>query len=480
MNLRFSIFAASLAVLAGCTVGPDYRRPSALATQPVPAAFSGTSPATNAAGWKIAQPSAHLARGAWWQIFDQAGLDRLEALAATNSQSLAALAAQLEQARALVQVARADYFPQLSAQPSYIRQGTSVNAPQNGAAAGTAYSFNTITAPLELGWELDLWGRVRRGAEGAQARFAAVADDLESARLALQAEIAGDFFLLQALDAERALVADTITAYRSSLELTQNRRKGGIVSDLDVSQAESQLRITEAELPALDLQRATLLHALATLCGQPATGFQLAPGKYATNAVPAVPVSLPGELLERRPDIAAAERRMGAANADVGVAKSAFYPNVALSGAVGFESLKAGSLFDWPSRMWALGPTVNLPLFTGGRNSAQLAAARAAYDGTVANYRETVLAAFQEVEDGLSAQCLLAAQYSARNAALAAARHTLEIANNRYQAGLITYLEVATAQSFALSTERTVVQLTGQRLVAQVTLIKALGGGWQP
>ena len=479
MKTRFIMLVAGLAVLAGCAVGPDYRRPAALAAQPVPAAFGVTGAATNRTDWKVAQPSAHLARGAWWQTFDRAGLDRLERLAATNNQSLAAMAAQFEQARALVRVARADFFPQLSAQPSYTRQRSSANAPQNGAAAGTSYTFNTIVAPLDLGWELDLWGRVRRQTEGAQARFAAVADDFEAARLALQAEIAGDFFMLRALDAERALVADTITAYRSSLELTQNRRAGGIVSDLDVSQAESQLRNAEAELPALDLQRETLLHALATLCGQPATGFQLPPDPGAAHAIPAVPVSLPGELLERRPDVAAAERRMGAANADVGVAKCAFYPRVFLNGAAGYESLNSGGLFSSPSWMWAVGPSVNLPLFTGGRNRAQLDAARAAYDGTVANYRATVLQAFQEVEDELSAQRLLDAQYRARTAALAAARHTLEIANNRYQAGLITYLEVVTAQSFALSTERTVVQLAGQRLVAEVALIKALGGGWQ-
>jgi NodT family efflux transporter outer membrane factor (OMF) lipoprotein len=247
-----------------------------------------------------------------------------------------------------------------------------------------------------------------------------------------------------------------------------------------VAQAETQLRVAEADLPALELQQETLLHALATLCGQPATGFQLAPEDLTTNAIPNLPVSLPSELLERRPDIAAAERRMSAANADVGVAKSAFYPQVYLNGGAGYESLSANSLFDWPSRVWALGPSVNFPLFTGGRNRAQLAAARAMYDGTVADYRGTVLTAFQEVEDQLSAQRLLAAQFNAQNAAVAAAQHTLDISNHRYQAGLDTYLDVATAQSVTLSNERTVVQLAGQRLMAEVALIKALGGGWQP
>ena len=480
MKIRFFIVAAGLAVVAGCSVGPDYHRPPVMASQPMPAAFTETGSATNYPEWKVAQPAANLPRGAWWKIFDRAELDRLESLAATNNQDLAAMTAQVEQARALVKIARADFFPQLSAQPSYVRQGTSVNAPENGAPAGAAYTYNTFTAPLDLNWELDLWGRVRRESESAQAHFEAVADDFASARLLLQAEVAGDYFILRSLEAEHALVAETITTYRRSLELTQNRRKGGIASDLDVSQAETQLRVAEAELPALDLQRETLLHALATLCGQPATGFQLAPEDLATTAIPNLPVSLPSELLERRPDIAAAERRMRAANADVGVAKSAFYPQVYLNGSAGYESLNANSLFDWPSRMWALGPSVNLPLFTGGRNRAQLAAARAAYDGTVADYRATVLTAFQEVEDQLSAQRLLAAQFNAQSAAAAAAQHTVDISNNRYQAGLDTYLNVATAQSVTLSNERTVVQLAGQRLVAEVALIKALGGGWQP
>ena len=480
MKLFFLIFVAGLAVITGCSVGPDYHRPPAVPSQPLPAAFGETGSTSNFPDWKVAQPSADSPRPEWWKVFDRAELNRLESLAATNNQNLAATAAQLEQARALVTVARADFFPQLSAQPSYARQRTSVNAPQNGQAAGAAYTYNTFLAPLDLNWELDLWGRVRRESEGAQARFVAAADDLESARLSVHAEVASDYFMLRSLEAEHGLVADTITAYRRSLELTQNRRQGGIASDLDVSQAETQLRVAEAELPALDLQRETLLHALSTLCGQPATGFQLAPENFATSAIPNLPVKLPSELLERRPDIAAAERRMSAANADVGVAKSAFYPRLFLTGVAGYQSLSASTFFDWPSRLWALGPSFNFPLFTGGRNRAQLAAARAAYDATVANYRETVLTAFQEVENELSAQHLLAAQFRAQSAAVAAARHTLDISNNRYQAGLDTYLDVATAQSVTLSNERIAVQLAGQRLVAEVALIKALGGGWKP
>ena len=470
MNRRLMAFCAACALLGGCSVGPDYKRPAALKSQSVPAAFAG--------GWKIAEPAAHLPRGAWWEIFSDAELNRLERAATAENQTLVAAIARFAQARALVDVARANFFPQLSFDPSMSRQRTSVNAPQSGKAAGQPYSFNTFTMPLEMGWELDLWGRIRRQTEAARARLTSSADDVEAVRLALQAEVATDYFTLHALDTELALVADTIETYRRSLELTRNRRKGGIVSDLDVAQADTQLRTIEAQLPALRLRRANLLHALATLCGQTATTFTVAPAHgYLTP--PSVPASAPSELLERRPDVAVAERQMAAANADVGVAKAAFYPRVSLNGLAGFQSVSASALFDWQSRMWAIGPTLELPLFTGGRNTAQLAATRAVYDATVASYRQTVLAAFQEVEDQIASQRLLADQLKAETAALASARRMMEIANNRYHAGLVTYLEVATAQSVALARERTVVQLQGERSVATVSLIKALGGGWQ-
>jgi len=471
------VACVALAVIAGCSVGPDYKRPAALKAEPVPDAFSAPGSTNNLGEWKTAEPSAHLPRGAWWQIFDNAELNRLETLAAAGNQDLAAAAARLEQSRADLGIARADFYPQISANPELTRQRTSAHAPLL-ATKGAAHTYNTFSVPLNMSWELDLWGRVRRQVQSVRAIFVASADDLESARLALQSEVAADYFSLRELDEERRVVADTIETFRRSLDLTQNRRKGGIVSDLDVSQAETQLRSTEAELPAIDLERARVLHALATLCGQSATGFQLAIGPL-TNAIPEVPAGVPSELLERRPDIAAAERRMAAANAQVGVAVSAFYPEVFLSGFAGFQSIGADTLFDWPSRVWSIGPSVTLPIFTGGRNRSQLAQSRAVFDETVANYRQTVLNAFQEVEDQLAAQHLLATQLQAQSAALAAARHTLDIANNRYKAGVVTYLEVATAQNAALANERSFVQLEGQRLNAEVGLIKAVGGGWE-
>jgi len=467
-----------LGLLAGCAIGPDYHLPAAIGTNRMPAAFAGAAALTNMGNWKPAEPSAHLPRGVWWEIFGDSELNRLETAATEANQDLAVAFSRFEQARALVNVARADLFPQASATPSLTRQRTSVNMVDRGQASGVSHTYNTFTVPLDASWELDLWGRVRRQVEAARALLSAASDDLEAAKLAVQTEVATDYFVLRAMDAEYVLLQQTAEAYRRSLELTRNRRQGGIASDLDVAQAETQLTTTEAQLPAVDLQRAKLRHALGTLCGQVASGFEPAPAQGALTSSPAIPISLPSELLERRPDIAAAERRMAAANAEVGVAQTAFYPRLLFQGAAGFQSIDASTLFDWPSRFWAVGPSLELPLFTGGRNRAQLAAARSAYNSAVGSYRKTVLVAFQEIEDQLAAQRLLAAELDAENAALASARRTLEIANNRYKTGLVTYLEVATAQSAALAHERTVVELGDQRLSASVALIKALGGGW--
>ena len=481
----FTIFCAVLFVasLAGCAVGPDYHRPAALPAQPLPETFTTDGPvSTNSLVWKIAEPSDRKACGDWWRPFADAELDRLELLAVTNNQTLAAAADQFEQSRQLAAEARANFFPQISAGGSpngeLIRQRTSFNAPSLGHAANESSTYNTFTAPIYLGWEVDLWGRVRRQSEAARARYVAAADDLESARLAITAEVADDYFTLRALDNQHTLVVNTIDTYRRSLALTQNRRRGGIVSDLDVAQAATQLHDAEVQLPVIELNRAQLLHALAALCGRSPVDFAVATNGGALATVPEVPASLPGELLEHRPDIAAAERRMAAANADVGVAKTAFFPAVRFNGVAGYQSVDFNSWFNWPSRLWAVGPSIQLPLFTGGFNRAQLAAARAAYNETVAGYRQTVLNAFTEVEDALAAQRLLAEEWTAGNEAAIAARRALEIANNRYNAGLVTYLDVATAQTTALNNENTVVQLEGSRLVTAVNLVKALGGGW--
>ncbi len=476
------VLSAALAVVAGCAVGPDYHRANALTSQPLPKTFSDNNP-TNATIWKLAEPSADQPRGDWWQLFGDDELNRLETIALTNNQNLAAAAANYEQARDLAMAARADFYPQLTAggtpNGDVTRQRTSVNEPEQGLPAGTAHTYNSFTAPIYLGWEMDLWGRVRRQSEAAKARFVASQDDYQSARLAVATEVVGDYVNVRVLDAQFALITNTIASYQRSLELTENLRRGGDASDLDVAQAATQLHTAQAQLPDIELRRAQTLHALAILCGQSPIGFDVS-----TNGgipeVPGIPPSVPSELLEHRPDVAAAERRMAAANADVGVAKAAFFPTVRIDGLAGFQSISFSSWFNWSSRMWSVGPSVELPLFTGGLNRANLAAAHAAYDATVANYRSTVLTAFGDVEDQLAAQRLLGEEWDAESQSVTTAQKALEIANNRYKAGLVTYLDVVTEQTQALSVEQTAVQLQGARLTATVNLVKALGIGWVP
>jgi multidrug efflux system outer membrane protein len=470
MNVACRLFVGAFFLLpAGCAVGPNYTRPSA----PVPPAYAGD---TN--GWKVAKPRANLPRGNWWEIFGDSDLNRLETDAASSNQELKAAAAVFEQARAFVDVNRSGWFPHVSFAPSLTRERDSANRPINGISNGQPDTYNTFTVPLDAGYEVDLWGSVRRSVESAHTGAEASADDVETVRLTIQAEVAADFFTLHALDAEIALLRSNVEVFQKSLELTRNRREGGVATDLDVAQAETVLKTTEALLPVTILNRMKVQHALATLTGRAASSFSL-PERTVDLEPPLLPAGVPSELLERRPDIAAAERRMASANANIGVAKAAFYPKVQLSGLAGFESVNASSLFDWPSHVWSFGPSLSAPLFEGGLLRADLRQARAAYDQTVANYRQSVLSAFAEVEDNLAAQQLLVVENEAQNSALQAARKTLDIANNRYRSGLVTYLEVATAQNAALDLERTVVRLRGDRLVTTVALIKSLGGDWR-
>jgi len=319
---------------------------------------------------------------------------------------------------------------------------------------------------------------VRRQSEAAKALFVASEEDFESARLAVAAEVADDYFTVRTLDEQFNLITNTIDSYEHSFTLTRNLRRGGDASDLDVAQAATQLHTAQAQLPDIELRRAQTLHALALLCGQSPVGFDLADG-VSLPEVPGIPPAVPSELLEHRPDIAAAERRMAAANANVGVAKAAFFPTIRIDGLAGFQSVSASSWFNASSRFWSVGPSVQLPLFTGGFNRANLAAAHAAYDTAVANYRSTVLGAFGDVADQLSAQRWLAEEGAAEDAAVGSARQALQIANNRYLAGLVTYLDVVTEQTQTLSIEQTAVQLKGERLTAAVNLIKALGADWE-
>jgi outer membrane protein, multidrug efflux system len=473
---------ACLALLAGCAVGPDYKRPAATT---IPGAYTGATnvfstsvDATNS--WKIAKPQAQIPKGKWWEIFGDGELNDLENQACAANQQLKVAVARLAEARAQMDVTRAGLFPNVSASGSFVRQRVSPNAPSTitGQAHGTSSTFDDFYVPLSLGYELDVWGRVRRSVESARAQVQASADDLETIRLMIQAEVAVDYFTLRALDTERAVLNSSVEVFTKSLQLTRNLRAGGAVSDLDVAQAQTVLKTTQAQLPGVVLQRTQFEHALASLAGQPASTFRVSERALST-APPFIPPGLPSELLERRPDISSAERSMAAANASIGVAKAAFFPTIQLNGLAGFESLSAGTLFNGSSRLWAVGPSITLPLFEGGRLRAGLRLSKATYEEMVANYRQSVLTAFSEVEDSLAAQTLLADQYAAESDALVAARKQLEIVNNQYRDGLITYLEVATAESTALNVEFSATQLRGQQLVAAVTLVKALGGGWQ-
>jgi multidrug efflux system outer membrane protein len=475
--ISLSTFALTISALTGCVVGSKYARPDALPSGAISPRYADAPTETAPTNeWKIAEPAAGAQVEGWWLAFQDPELNRLEELGSNLNQNLALATARLEEARAELRVSRAGLFPNLDFTPGYSREHTSANTISRGVSSGVSY--NNFSVPFQASWELDLWGRVRNQVKAARERLQAGSDDVAAARLALEAEIAADYFSLSALDSEYAIVQQSIESFQRSLQLTVNRRKGGIASDLDVSQAETQLKSAEALLPAIELQRAQTRNALAVVCGQEPAQFAVAIHPLPQVAA-TVAAGIPSELLERRPDIAAAERRMAAANADIGVAKAAFYPRVTLNGLAGFESINAGSLFNWSSRIWAFGPNLDLPIFNAGRNRAELALSRATFAANVAAYRQTVLAAFQEVEDQLAAQRLLDADLAAEEAAFAAAQRTLAIAQNRYKSGLVTYLEVASAQSSALDHERTVVRLRAQRLTARVALIKALGGGWQ-
>lgn len=459
--------ALALVMLSGCAVGPNYTRPEAA---PVPESYAGPP-----GEWKVASPQAHLPRGNWWEMFDDPELNQLEADAAAANQDLKAAAARFEQARASADVARSGLFPRLGVSFQPTEQRDSENRPVGGKPGQTYESF---TVPFDLSYEIDLWGRVRRTVESATAQSEASADDMESVRLAMEAEIVADYFSLRAFDADKALLLSTIEVYRKSLELVRNRRAGGMVSDLDVAQAETVLKTTQAQLLDNALQRAKFQNALAVLTGKNASLFRIEERPLDLAPVLITP-GLPSELLERRPDIAAAERRMAAANANIGAATAAFFPAIKFSGLAGFQSAGMGTLIDWPSRFWALGPSITLPLFQGGQLRANLRQAKAVHEETVAKYRQTVLAAFADVENNLAAEHLIAGEYEQEMEALQSARKQLQIANNRYSSGLVTYLDVATAQNTALSSERAAVRLHGQQLIAVVALVKSLGGGWK-
>ncbi|MDD2542577.1 MAG: efflux transporter outer membrane subunit, partial [Desulfuromonadaceae bacterium] len=425
-------------------------------------------------GWKVAQPRDGTISERWWELYNDHDLNVLEGRVAISNLNIASAEAQFRQARSLVQAAKAGYFPSLSIGASATRSKSSGNL---GAVSGAGHTISNFQLPVDAAWELDIWGRIRRGVEASEAGAQASAADLAAATLSAQAELAVDYFQLRILDSVRQLLDDTTAVYRKSLEVVKYRYAAGVAAKSDVLQAEAQLKSTEAQMIDLGVQRAQLEHAIALLIGKPPATFSLPPEPM-VFAIPLIPAGLPSELLERRPDIASSERRMAAANAQIGIATSAYFPTIKLSAAAGFEASSLASWFVWPSRFWSVGPAVSAALFDGGVRAAQSDQARAAYDAAVASYRETVLTGFQEIEDNLAALRILEDESQVQKQAVQAAEQVVTITANQYQAGTVAYLNVLVAQSVALENERTALGLTGRRLVASVLLVKALGGGW--
>jgi NodT family efflux transporter outer membrane factor (OMF) lipoprotein len=452
-----------LLLVAGCTVGPDYVRPDTK----TPAGYK------EAEGWKVATPQDHIARGKWWEMYGDFELNALAAQVQIANLNAAQAEAAYRQARAVAQAARSAYFPSLSI-------GASVTRTRQSQSLGRVAPQGTFTdylLPLDLNWELDLWGRVRRNLESQEAAAQAAAADYENIQLSAQAELVQDYFLLRALDTQKQLLDATVAAYERTLTLTKNRYAGGVASRADVAQAETQLRTTQAQAIDVTVQRAQLEHAIAILIGRAPSEFSL-PAATLTALPPAVPMGVPSTLLERRPDIAAAERRVAAANAQIGVAIAAYYPTVTLGASVGFESTDATKWLSLPSRFWSVGPSVSETLFDAGLRRAQTAQARAQYDQNVAVYRQAVLTGFREVEDNIAALRILEQEAQVQADAVKSAEESVSLTTNQYKAGVVSYLNVVVAQTAALSNEITAVNIQNRRLAASVLLIKALGGGW--
>ncbi len=456
------------ALLAGCSIGPKYTRPST----PIPASYKEAGAADAGSDWKTAEPRDDASRGAWWAAFHDRDLDLLEEKLNQSNQNVAAAAANVQAAKATVREARAQYLPALTANPAIATNRISSAFGQSFAATFTTYSL-----PLEASWEPDLWGRVRKTVESATFAAQAGVADLESVRLSAQAELASDYYQLRSQDALKQLLDATVKIDLDALDLTRTLYASGLANDEAVAQAEAQLWAAQAQDTNLGVLRAQYEHALALLDGQPASTFALPPKEFEAG-VPEIPPGVPSQLLERRPDIAAAERAVAQANAQIGIAKTAFFPNLTLSASAGFGGVSFLKWFEWPSRVWSVGPALAQTVFDGGARKAAVQLSQAAYDQTVANYRQTVLTAFQQVEDNLAALRVLTEAIEEQDAAIAAAGRNLDEADVRYKSGLDPYLNVITAQAAVLNDQQAAVNFRAQRMVASIQLIKALGGGW--
>ncbi len=470
-------FLLSLGLLAGCAaVGPNYHKPSV----ETPGGFKEAPPA----GWKTAQPRDAALRGKWWELYGDPALNALEEQVSVSNQTLAQAEAQFRGARAAVALARAGLFPTVTAgaqatrsHSGSSRSGTTSSSSGTPTTSSSGGDATVYQVPIDFTWELDLWGRVRRDIESNVATAQASAADVENVRLSLQAELAVDYFQLHGLDEQAQLLDSTVREYETALKITSNRHDQGVASGADLAEAQTQLETARAAAIDLGVSRTQLEHAIAILTGKAPVDLTI-PSAPIHFAPPVVPVAVPSELLERRPDIAAAERRVAAANAQIGVAQAAYYPTLSLNASGGFASSTLGKLFSLPSRFWSVGPQLLGTLFDGGRRRATVEQAEANYDATVAAYRESVLDAFQTVEDNLSALRVLADEATQQVAATTAAERSLALTRNRYNAGIATYLEVITAQNAAYANERNTVDLRIRQMTASVNLIKALGGGW--
>jgi len=480
-RLSFAASILSLLLLTACTVGPKYARPS-VATPPSYKEL-GTAETVAAGSWKTAQPSDAAARGKWWETFHDPELNALEQKADTSNQNIAAAVASFFAARAVIREARSQYFPTVATNPSIMNARPSAGqfgGVKSGSASASGFTLSSYTdysAPADASWEPDLWGRVRNTVRGATYAAQASSADLENVRLSAEAELAADYYQLRAQDALKQLFDATIVAYRDSLSLTQAQFKGGIGNDEAVAQAEAQLEATQAQDTNLGVLRAQYEHAIALLAGEPASTFSI-PVEPLNASVPGIPVGVPSDLLERRPDIAASERAMAQANTQIGIAKAAYYPNVTLSATGGFGSASFADWFTWPSRFWSVGPSVAETIFDAGLRRATLQQSQFTFDQTVANYRQTVLTAFQQVEDNLAAVRILSQDIEQQDAAVQSAQRSLHEATVRYESGLDPYLNVITAQTVVLNDQQTAVNFRMQQMVASVQLIKALGGSW--
>lgn len=466
MMQRFKVVTLAAVLCSGCTIAPKYQRPVALAPDVFPTAFKEL---TGNDEWKAANPSDGQIRGKWWEIFGEPKLNELEEKVLISNQNIKQVEAQFLAARALIDLQHAGYLPSIGSTP-VINETQSGNAGRS--ARGAIFNF-----PFSASWEADVWGRIHTAVEGSADSAQIVAANLENLRLSVQSAVASNYFALASLDMQYAILSDSIGAYQKYLELTMNRFNGGVASRSDVALAQTQLSTTTAQQTDLGVARAQFEHAIAVLTGQPPSALSLPSSRIAAPPPP-IPSLLPSQLLERRPDIASAERAVAVQNANIGLAKIAFYPTIGLSGSTGISANTIANLFTGPARIWSAGPTATTSLFDFGRRGATVQQVEANYDAAVAAYRQTVLSAFQEVEDNLAALRILSQEAIEQREAVTAAEQSLALVTERYKAGTNSYLDVITTQTITLNNERNAVTILQRRMTAAVNLIRALGGGW--